>query len=104
MLNGLWRRLHSVAWVPLLKDRYFLALAIFFLWMLFFDQNKLGTQYRLSRSISHLKQEQTDLREKIKELKVEKMDFEKDKEKYAREKYLLHKQDEEVYIMKKNKR
>ncbi len=100
MLNIVWRRLKNVEWVPLLKDRYFMALAIFFIWMLFFDQNRLSTQYRLSRSISHLKQEQTDLRENIKELKVEKMDFEKDKEKYAREKYLLHKQDEEVYIMK----
>lgn len=100
MLKSWQQRLKKVDWATLLKDRYFLALAIFVIWMLFFDQNRLGTQYRLSRSISHLRLEQAELREKIKELKVEKMDFEKDKEKYAREKYLLHEPDEEVYIMK----
>lgn len=96
-----WQQLtKKTDWVTLIKDRYFIALAVFVIWMVFFDQNRLGTQYRLSRSISHLRQEQVDLRGKIKELKVEKMDFERDKEKYAREKYLLHEPDEEVYIMK----
>jgi cell division protein FtsB len=85
-----------------LKNKYFLSVAFFALWLLFFDQKDIFNtmeqkgklkileakkQYYL-REIDKAKQELTDLQNNPAAL-----------EKFAREKYLMKKDDEDIFII-----
>ncbi|NEM96802.1 FtsB family cell division protein [Pontibacter burrus] len=84
------------------RSFYFITTALFVVWMLFFDSNDFITQYRMSRQLSDL--------ETVKEGYLEKMEeVVKDRnalmgnpdllEKYAREKYLMKRPNEDVFII-----
>ncbi len=86
----------------LFRNFYFITTALFVVWMLFFDSNDFITQYQTSKQLSDL--------ENVKEDYVEKMEeVEKDRkalmgntdllEKYAREKYLMKRPNEDVFII-----
>ncbi|MBB6611344.1 septum formation initiator family protein [Pontibacter sp. Tf4] len=84
------------------RNFYFITTALFVVWMLFFDSNDFITQYQMSKQLSDL--------EDVKEGYLEKMEeVEKDRkalmgnadllEKYAREKYLMKRPNEDVFII-----
>lgn len=81
---------------------YVLFAAFFVLWMLFFDSNNLYEQYLSQKKIKDLEQEKEFyIREKallekdLKELSSSPELFEK----FAREKYMMKKPNEDVYIL-----
>ncbi len=74
---------------------------VFLIWVSFFDKHNFINQSKLSNVISELEAEKIELEEKIKEAKNDKISLEVNKEKYAREKFHMHKENEEVYIIKK---
>jgi cell division protein FtsB len=70
--------------------------------MLFFDSNDLLTQFKLSSKQSELESSKEFYEEKIIEVKNDKEALLNDKallEKIAREKYLMKKENEDVYIV-----
>ena len=84
-----------------IRNRYFLVLALFFAWMVFFDRHDLLTQWKLSKSVEQLEYRKSYFSEKIIEAKKNKKEIESNREKFAREKYYMHKKDEEVFIIQR---
>lgn len=91
---------HIPSW---LKSKYLIAGVSFAVWMLFFDpkdllsdierRNKLN---ELQTSELHLKEQITDAKQELNLLKNNAQSIEK----YAREKYLMKKDNEDLFIVK----
>ena len=82
-----------------LRNKYFICLAAFFAWMIFFDKQDVLTQYRLHNSLMQLEADKQFYEQKVKEVTVETQAMIRDKEKFAREKYYMKKANEEVFII-----
>jgi cell division protein FtsB len=86
------------------KNKYVLVLLAALIWILFFDQNNLIRQYRLSMDIKKLEQEREYYLEQIARdsTEMERLLSEpSEMERYAREKYLMKKEDEDIFIIEK---
>ncbi len=81
-------------------NKYYLAIFAFVIWLSFFDRYSLITQYKLTQSVNELKEQKTDYEEQLKAALVERKTIEKDIEKYGRERYLFHRPDEEIILIK----
>jgi len=87
-----------------LKNFYFLSTAFFLVWLAFIDSNDLFMQASLSTKKNRLLQSRLFYEEKILEVKNDKAALESDPillEKLAREKYLMKKENEDLYIIVK---
>jgi hypothetical protein len=69
--------------------------------MLFFDKNGIPTNLSLKENIATLEASKLDYEKKIVDAFAEKKEIEEHKEKYAREKYLMHKDNEDVIVIEK---
>ena len=84
------------------KNFYVVALAIFFIWMLALDSNNLISRYQLSSKLNSLEDEKEYYEEKIKEVQKDRDELFGDREsieKFAREKYLMKKEKEDIYVI-----
>jgi cell division protein FtsB len=94
--------------VDLLKNKFFLVTVVFIVWMLFFDKNDLYTQYEQRQQLSKLEQERdfyTKETAKVSKDLDELTSNPAKLEKFAREKYLMKKANEDVFvIVKENKK
>jgi len=81
-------------------NKYGLVLVAFIIWMLFFDSKNVFVQYKLTNRIEELKNDKNVYMQKYENVMKEKHDLNKDIVKFAREKYFMHKENEEVYIVK----
>jgi cell division protein DivIC len=84
------------------KSFYFLATAFFLVWMIFLDQNDFISGLRLSGKLRSLENEKVYYEEKIGQVKQDHNELFGDKEsleKFAREKYLMKKPSEEIFIV-----
>jgi cell division protein FtsB len=85
-----------------LKNRYAITAIVFLAWITFFDQNNLITQIQYRMELNQLEEEKTFYQE---ELKVIQSDLEelqsnpKSLEKFAREKYLMKKENEVLFVI-----
>lgn len=87
---------------PYLKNFYVLSLIIFVIWMTFFDSNDWINRFRMSYKLRTLKNEKEYYREKIKEVEKDKKELmgnDELLEKFAREKYLMKKPGEDIFII-----
>jgi len=82
-----------------LRNKYFIVLALFFGWMIFFDKHDFLTVWRLQRTVDKLELDKEYYSKKIEESERERADLEENKEKFAREKYYMKKSDEDVFII-----
>jgi len=69
--------------------------------MVFFDSNDISTQFRLRNKLVSLEEEKIDLKEKIVQTSKELVALRENKEKFAREKYYMKKDNEDVFIIDK---
>jgi cell division protein DivIC len=84
------------------KNYYFIATSIFLVWMLFFDANDFISQYHMRREVKDLEEKKQFYLEKIEEVKKDRKELlsnPKLLEKYAREKYLMKKKSEDVFVV-----
>jgi cell division protein DivIC len=84
------------------KSFYFIVGAVFLVWMLFFDANYFYNQIKITGNKNDLIDEKEYYLEKIEEVKKERtelMSNERLLEKFAREKYLMKKPSEDIYIV-----
>ena len=91
----------------LFRNKYFVVTLAFLVWMVFFDKNDLFSQYQYHSQLTKLKHER-DFYEK-ETAKVHKdldeLTTNKEKlEKFAREKYLMKKANEDVFVIVKDKK
>ena len=88
--------------LPWLKNRYVLTLLVFGVWMTFFDSHDLITQYRYRVRLSELEENKRFYEEQIVQVKKDREELMTDTEKlekFAREKYKMKKDDEDLYIV-----
>lgn len=85
----------------LLRNKYFLSFTGLLVWVTFFDKNDLFSQYELVQKCAQLEQEKeyyiTEIennKKNLLELKTNK----KSLETFAREQYLMKKENEEVFV------
>ena len=86
----------------LIKNKFFLATAAFIIWMIFFDRNDLFSQYEYHQQLSKLKQEQEFYKTQTAQVNKDLDELTSDKaklEKFAREKYLMKKDNEDVFVI-----
>lgn len=84
------------------RNFYVVATIIFFTWMLALDSNNLIARYQLSSKLSSLEDEKEYYEEKIKEVQKDHDELFGDKEsieKFAREKYLMKKETEDIFVV-----
>lgn len=87
----------------LCKSFYFIVTVLFVVFVLFLDSNDLFTQIMLERQYHTLKQERHRYQQKIEEIRQQKKELNKDStiERIARERYLLKRPLEDVYVIEK---
>lgn len=86
----------------ILKNKYLIAGALFLVWMLFFDPKDLGTVISKKSKYNELQESEKHLADKIKETRQELGQLKNSAqtiEKYAREKYLMKKDNEDLFLV-----
>ena len=86
-----------------LKNKYFIAAVGFVVWMLFFDPKDLGLINARNQKLKELKLSEQHLTVLIKDTKKELSLLKTDAasiEKYAREKFFMKKDNEDLFIVK----
>lgn len=84
------------------RNFYFLTAFVFILWMITLDSNNLFARYQLSSKLRSLENEKEYYEEKIKEVEKDRDELFGDREsleKFAREKYLMKKETEDIFIV-----
>lgn len=90
----------------LFHNKYFYTILVFVVWMVFFDQNKLHNQQRLHESLTRLEQQKLFFNREIEQNKKFSEAMSTDTallEKFAREKYLMKRDNEDIYLVVKEK-
>ncbi len=93
-------RITRYAW----KKKAPLTILIFIVYLCFFDKFNLATQFRIYGSLADLKAQRENYVQLIAEAKQDKKDLEQNYEKFAREKYFMARQDEDIYIIETKKK
>ena len=83
------------------KNVFILIFTVFAIWMLFFDTNSFLTHVELNKEIDGLENEKEYYKKEIGKDKkeIEILSSDEGLEKFAREKYYMKKDNEEIYII-----
>ena len=99
-LENIWTK---VSWV---KNKYIITAFGFLIWMVFIDRNDLPTQWKRVKELRTLQQAEktmdkliTDTKQELNLLKTSPSTLEK----YAREKYMMKRDNEDLYIITPSK-
>jgi cell division protein DivIC len=87
---------------PAFRNFYFVTGLCFFVWMLFLDSNDLISRFKMSNKVRSLENEKEFYQEKIAEVEKDRKELMTNKElleKFAREKYLMKKATEDIFII-----
>ena len=87
---------------PWLKNKYVLTLFLFTIWMLFFGQYNLVDRLKMSGEIRQLEKDRRYYHEQIDKdsARLHELTTDQDNlEKYAREQFLMKKENEEVFVI-----
>jgi cell division protein FtsB len=91
---------HIPSWV---KNKFFLATAVFVVWMLFFDKNDVFTQYQRRKELREIKNSSIYFADQIateRKISTELKNNPAAVEKLAREKYLMKRDNEDLFLIK----
>ena len=80
-------------------NKYTIAALGFCTWLTVFDSNSLITQIKLSKTVNKLEAEKISYGEKLQVAIQDKLELENNKEKFAREKFLFHKENEDIIVI-----
>lgn len=93
--------------VGLLKNKYFLTGSAFVVWMLFFDKNDLISQFEYRQQVSRLRNDRDFYQKETDAVNKQLQELTSDNgalEKFAREKYLMKKDNEDVFVVVKEEK
>ncbi|MGY4385567.1 cell division protein FtsB [Pedobacter sp. UYP24] len=88
--------------LELIKNKYFLSVIAFVVWMLFFDRNDFLAQYEFRSEVSKLQEEKDFYVKEIAQVKNDLNELSTNlntAEKFAREKYFMKKDNEDVFVI-----
>lgn len=93
--------------LPYIKNKYIITIIGLTVWVIFFDKNDLKTQLELRQKVKQLEKERdyfsqeiTVINTEIKELTTNP----KTLEKFAREKYLMKRDNEDIFVIVEEKK
>ncbi len=87
---------------PPLRNKFIVVTGIFVLWMFFFDDNSILSQYRLQATLQELKDKKEYYQAEIIQAEKDNKELftdDKTREKFVREHYYMKKADEEVFVI-----
>jgi hypothetical protein len=93
----MWKIIPSI-----LRNKYFIAILAFGIWMLFFDRNSMLHRYRQNRTLNRYQQEREFYLNEIKNDSTALHELSSDTQnliRFAREKYLMKKDDEDIFLI-----
>lgn len=94
---------HALQYIKkIIGNKYLLTGVAFGVWMLFFDRNDISLQISRMNELHNLHQSEQKMTEKISETETELKSLKSSTEtleKYAREKYLMKKPNEDLFIL-----
>ena len=101
MKNTLKKRIEKKPWLKIVSNKYLLILLLFGTWMLFLDNYSYMDQRVLNKQIDELQDNKKYYQDEIKKDKenIKLLKNQYQVEKYAREKYYMKKDSEDVYIV-----
>ena len=82
-----------------LRNKYFLSIAVFASVLILFDKHDLVTQWKLRGSVKRLEHDKAYYEQRIEQAKLDQENINNNKEQFAREKYHMHKSNEDVFII-----
>lgn len=96
-----WKGLRDKKWFRVLSNKYLLIFLIFLIWMLFFDGSSWLLHRELNEERDKLKGNAAYFKERIIEdnNQIKQLKDSAGLEKFAREEYLMKKDNEEIYII-----
>lgn len=97
MLKAYWDKVPTF-----LKNKYAITAIVFAVWMIFFDQHDLISQFQLQGELNQYEEDKEYYRQEIEKTENdlnELLTNEENLEKFAREKYLMKKENEEVFVI-----
>lgn len=89
-----------------MRNQYFIAILIFLVWIVFIDRNNIISQYRLRKQLNNLKQQEQFYINASEQDSIELYKLRNDSaymEKVGREKYLMKRDSEDIYIIGRKK-
>lgn len=93
---------HIPSW---LRNKFFITAVAFIAWMLFFDEKDLFTDYHRARELKQLEQSKEYYTDQIGKETIELERLKNNPatlEKYAREKYYMKRDDEDLFLVPEN--
>src|SRR5476651_177021 len=93
--------------IALVKNKYFLITLAFVVWLVFFDTNDLYSQYQSYKDVKSLQQERDYCLKQTQQVTkdLDELTTNPEKlEKFAREKYLMKKDNEDVFVIVREKK
>lgn len=91
--------------IGLFKNKFFLVTIAFVVWMIFFDKNDLYSQYQYRQQVNKLRQERDFYKKQTTDVNTQLIELTTDNaalEKFAREKYLMKKDNEDVFLVERD--
>ena len=94
---AIWKKIR-----PWVKNKYIITILIFIIWLLFFDNNNLVDRIK---EINHLRQLEKDRKYYLERIDKDSKSLQqlktnnKNLEKFAREKYLMKKENEDIFVV-----
>lgn len=91
-----------IARYPIIRNKYFITTVLFLTWIIFFDKNNLLSQFEERHVLFELKKEKRYYQNEIKSTREQLnqlMTNNATLEKFAREKYLMKKDNEEIWLV-----
>jgi cell division protein DivIC len=88
--------------LPLIKNKYLLTLTVFMVWLIFFDNNNLVVRKRMLKEQRQLRGDCEYYRQRIVEDSTRLSELHKNTEsleKFAREQYLMKRDNEEIFVI-----
>lgn len=88
------------------KNKYIITIVLFFIWILFVDDYNILKQYQLQKDVDKLEDQKSYYIKEIRNDSIEKYNLQNTKEaqeKFAREKFLMKKDNEDVFIIRNKK-
>ena len=91
--------------LPFILNKYFISVLAICVWVTFFDKDDLFSQYELTQKLKQLKAEEKYYQMEIEKNKNDMNELRtnpRNLEKFAREKYLMKKDNEEIFVIVKD--
>ena len=91
--------------VPVVLNKYFISIVAVIIWITFFDKDDLLSQYQLTQKLQQIKAERNYYLTEIEKSKKDMNELRTNPanlEKFAREKYLMKKDDEDIFVIVKD--